>query len=354
MRFSSELLSRLSTALLRLYSVASPKDLPMEFLRIAQRLLDCEQLAYNEFSPDHFSSIHDPFIDTELSEVFVAHINQHPSIDYVKRTKTTKAVKISDFLTSHEWQRTDLYNEFFRKIQIRHQIAFMFSVMNIEIGFAANRERRDFSESDRFLLSMLAVHLSQAVHNTRAFEKVQARLHQVGDSAGAGGTIVIDSEGVIVFCSNNAASCISRFFGSTVTSRLPDDLHRWVRGLIDNPTSGSLTHHALHPLSIEGENSKLTIRFMPNHLLNEHTLVIEEEMRALPFSAFEKFGLTHREVEVLNWVTQGKTNPEIAIILGISVKTVGHHVEHIMSKLGVERRGGAALWAQQTLRSFRS
>jgi DNA-binding CsgD family transcriptional regulator len=51
----------------------------------------------------------------------------------------------------------------------------------------------------------------------------------------------------------------------------------------------------------------------------------------------------------LNWVTQGKTNPEIAIILNISVKTVGHHIEHIMSKLGVERRGGAALWAQQTL-----
>jgi DNA-binding CsgD family transcriptional regulator len=85
-------------------------------------------------------------------------------------------------------------------------------------------------------------------------------------------------------------------------------------------------------------------------LISEHILVFEEQVQALPFSKFKDFGLTNRQVEVLNWVTQAKTNSEIALILGISVRTVDHHVEHIMAKLGVERRGGAALWAQQTLR----
>src|SRR5258708_26072069 len=37
-------------------------------------------------------------------------------------------------------------------------------------------------------------------------------------------------------------------------------------------------------------------------------------------------GLSQREVEVLVWVARGKTNPEVGILLGISAKTVQHHV----------------------------
>jgi DNA-binding CsgD family transcriptional regulator len=52
--------------------------------------------------------------------------------------------------------------------------------------------------------------------------------------------------------------------------------------------------------------------------------------------------LTPREKEVLHWLAQGKRDREIAIILGISHKTVGKHVEHILTKLNVETRGAAA------------
>lgn len=350
MRFSSDCLSKLSCALLRLYSVTSRKNLPAEFLHVAGKVINCEQLAYNEFTLGRLFTIHDPDISEDLNDVFLNYKEQHPSIEYIKKTKTREAVKISDFLTWREWRRTDLYNEFFRKIQIKYQIAFMLSVGNTEIGFTANRERRDFSESDRFLLTMLAAHFSQALENVAAFEKTYERLHQIGDSKGAGGTIVIDREGKIIFCSNNAADCIAAFFGEKLATCLPEDLDRWVKVQIDSYKCGSLSPSNLQPLCIEGENERLTIRFIPNHLVNEHILVIEEEQKSLSVSTFKKFGLTNREVEVLNWVILGKTNPEIAIVLGISVKTVGHHVEHIMRKVGVERRGGAALWAQQVLR----
>jgi len=55
--------------------------------------------------------------------------------------------------------------------------------------------------------------------------------------------------------------------------------------------------------------------------------------------------LSTREQEVLLWVTEGKSNAEIAIILGISSHTVKHHMEKIFSKLGVENRHAAMLWA---------
>lgn len=54
--------------------------------------------------------------------------------------------------------------------------------------------------------------------------------------------------------------------------------------------------------------------------------------------------LTERELEVLRLVGHGKTNREIGFLLGISHKTVQHHVAHAYDKAGIYSRAGAALW----------
>ncbi|QJQ31289.1 response regulator transcription factor [Sphingomonas lacunae] len=55
--------------------------------------------------------------------------------------------------------------------------------------------------------------------------------------------------------------------------------------------------------------------------------------------------LTERELEVLDLVSEGKTNKEIARVLGISPATVKAHVERIISKLSVSDRTQAAVLA---------
>ena len=52
-------------------------------------------------------------------------------------------------------------------------------------------------------------------------------------------------------------------------------------------------------------------------------------------------GLTGREVEVWHWIAEGKRDGEIAVILGISVRTVNRHAAHLFAKLGVETRTAA-------------
>ena len=51
--------------------------------------------------------------------------------------------------------------------------------------------------------------------------------------------------------------------------------------------------------------------------------------------------LTQREMDVLQWVACGKTNSDVAEILGMSPRTVNKHLEHIYEKLGVETRTAA-------------
>jgi DNA-binding CsgD family transcriptional regulator len=73
----------------------------------------------------------------------------------------------------------------------------------------------------------------------------------------------------------------------------------------------------------------------------------EHAPRLLPKPALEPDGSPHlstRETDVLMLVAEGKTNAEIGGILGISGKTVQHHVARAYRKLDVTGRVGATMW----------
>ena len=55
--------------------------------------------------------------------------------------------------------------------------------------------------------------------------------------------------------------------------------------------------------------------------------------------------LTAREFEIAGHIASGLTNAAIAAELGVSPRTVGAHVEHILAKLGATRRAEIASWA---------
>jgi DNA-binding NarL/FixJ family response regulator len=64
-----------------------------------------------------------------------------------------------------------------------------------------------------------------------------------------------------------------------------------------------------------------------------------------------QLGLTPRAAEALLWLAQGKTNSDIATILGITESTVKKHVQEMFEKLGVETRGAATVRALEALNS---
>ena len=55
--------------------------------------------------------------------------------------------------------------------------------------------------------------------------------------------------------------------------------------------------------------------------------------------------LTEREKEVLELIIQGKSNPQIANELILSIHTVKAHLESIYKKLGVHNKVQAAIFA---------
>ena len=68
-----------------------------------------------------------------------------------------------------------------------------------------------------------------------------------------------------------------------------------------------------------------------------------------PQPLVDRLKLTPREAEVLLLVSQGKSNGDIAVILGMAEKTVKKHLTHVFEKLGVEGRNPATLAALEVL-----
>ena len=69
--------------------------------------------------------------------------------------------------------------------------------------------------------------------------------------------------------------------------------------------------------------------------------------RQLPRRRMLPAGLSDRELEVLRLVARGRSIHDMAKILYISPKTVGHHIQHIYGKIGVSSRVAATLFAMR-------
>ena len=139
--------------------------------------------------------------------------------------------------------------------------------------------------------------------------------------------IITDQSGDIVFTTRLAESLLHRHCSDySVVGRLPPSLFS-----------------ASCELSVR--------RFDEPDRDDLHFMVLEENAPSPNPKVLLALGLTAREAEVLFWVAQGKSNPDIATILGAGVRTIHKHVENIFRKLGCETRAAAAVTAQEILRS---
>jgi DNA-binding CsgD family transcriptional regulator/PAS domain-containing protein len=279
-----------------------------------------------------------------------AHVQrEHPMPAHFARRPQSGSQKISDFLTRRQYQRTALYAECYRPFGVEHQIAVPLTIDHLIFrGLVLNRDRSDFTERERRLLDLLRPHLTLAFHNAAAFSGIRARLRDARGAleASADGVIVLDGGGRVRLETARARRLEHAYFGTPRgPSRLPEALRAWVRSCLaglgpdDVPAKWA-------PLEVARDDRRLVVRLVPDLSGGGVVLLLGEEPSPIAREALDRLGLSPREFEVLGWVARGKSNGDVATILGTSPRTVQKHLEHIFKKLGVETRTAAAacLW----------
>ncbi|MBN1505667.1 MAG: response regulator transcription factor [Sedimentisphaerales bacterium] len=84
--------------------------------------------------------------------------------------------------------------------------------------------------------------------------------------------------------------------------------------------------------------------FSPSIASRLHSLSLESPDRCGSLKK-KKAALSSREVEVLQLIAEGKANKQVARELGISIKTVEKHRQHLMSKLDLHDTAGLTRYA---------
>jgi DNA-binding CsgD family transcriptional regulator len=280
--------------------------------------------------------------------------HQHPTIPYILRTRGEQSVQISDFLSQRAYKKLEIYQDFFKHVDTNYQLATLIGVKpSFMVPVCFNRKHRDFKTHDRAQLDLLRPHLVQACRNAQTIDLLTtqlATLDQTLEESGLG-VISVTSDGRIRFTSPKASTLLAQFglpFGKT-TSRLPHPLLDWLRHEKARTESSSIVPTPPQPLHLEGERGLLEIRLL--HKDSDHLLLLKKLRSQFPMTALYALGLSPRETEILSWVTQGKTNPEIGMILSISRRTVHKHLERIYTRLGVENRHAAISLALTASRS---
>ena len=149
--------------------------------------------------------------------------------------------------------------------------------------------------------------------------------------------LVVESDGHLVFCARRARELLSRYLGEfDPDAPLPGTLLGG-QPISCPPGPVCLRARRFAEAGHDSDDEALTVFLLGEEAPDPSSMLVKA------------LGLTEREAEVLYWVAQGKTSPEIAIILGSALKTVKKHLQRVYEKLGVETRTAAALRASEIL-----
>jgi len=189
------------------------------------------------------------------------------------------------------------------------------------------------------MLARIRVHLA----NARLTQSARAALDVSGRFL-----LAVNRQGRIMWSTPQAQKLLADYLGAGNQADemvLPAPLQQWLEQ-VQKGKAGSKAQAASFP-----DHPELRLYYMGNAGPNEFLLRLAKDSGAnLPPEFSSELGLTQREGEVLSWLSKGKTNRDIAQILGLSPRTVDKHLEQIYAKLGVENRTAAAAIAANASR----
>ncbi len=162
---------RLSATLVPLYAAPRPAHLLSRLATAVSGLLGAEMACFDIFdATGQMLSLggNAPGLCTpEALGQLARQIHEHPLFQGIFLEKNPNPLKISDFCSFSRFAKSDIFNDFYRSIAVRHQLIVGFDVPGL--GFttcALSRSHRDFTEAERALLAFAQPHLAALLHLT--------------------------------------------------------------------------------------------------------------------------------------------------------------------------------------------
>jgi len=269
----------------------------------------------------------------------------HPLVRFHSAHHDGGTHRISDSLPDTAFHRSALYAEYYRRIGIEHAVAVpLFIDGETLVSFVLNRTGRDFSDGECAALEAVRGPLVMLYRKALALDEAHAMIERFRAWIDTEGWCEIEVDAA--FRIRRAGRRGLAMLGVAVPeaaipwcgAALPPTLVAWLtRARADGPAGTALT--------LDVGARRFALRALPAVEGEGWLVYVGEKAPAEVVDPSASGTLSRREREVLDWVAAGKSDAQAAAILGISVRTVHKHLEHIYEKLGVEGRTAAVMRA---------
>lgn len=279
----------------------------------------------------------------ERRDLLPKYVDQHPMLAHAKRTGEGPPLQFTDFMSRSDFEKTELFNECYRGCT-HGMITFKLpSPRNINCSFVLSRNDRDFSERDRQVLTALQPQLAVLYRAAVVRAESLARTATGFSGTTECGVVIATEDGSIRTINHEAYTLLDEYGGRDFSAhRLPASVCEYLSSLQDRG------HASYQPIELSLSERRRSLLLRPARL-PEGWAILAQLSGSDSASLLRKSGLTPKEIEVLSWIAQGKSNSEIGIILKSSDRTVQKHVQNLLNKLQVDNRVSALVKARELI-----
>lgn len=329
---------------------ASPVGLRDRLLPAAARLVDTDQVTYNELRFDGTVAEVRTWPEQRPEQVNAAWralMHQHPTVRRARTDRALPAHRLSDLCSDAALRRLPVYHEVLVPAGAPRQLNAGLRVdTETVVGICIARAGRDFTDRDARLLTLAAPHLvtaywaAQVRLQLRAEEQLLDRLDESSGPAGA----LVDRVGRVLAATAGARAVLARLSTAPTAADdpavLPGELMRWLRRARHTAGAGE----PAPPYLLDCRGRRMTVRLAAGPAGGDAGGDV------LLFAGPAQHGgrepdpgatLTVRERAVADLAASGLTNVAIGRRLAISPRTVDKHLQRVYVKLGVPNRAAA-------------
>lgn len=277
----------------------------------------------------------------------LANLHEHPVMLFFRHSRPGSYVlRLSDWTDQRHIQQQPLFQDvYFRWDWQRMCIAATHAGGDRYYSFQVNRSSLDFSTRDLQRFQAISGHCQRARRNLETRDRLEQSIRALRAGADPANRfwVAVSRHLHIASESPNAKKALAAVFVSpSQTLLLPAELkERLLSGIAG--WEREKTPFEDRVMRFAAGKGRCVVDFVYRQGAGGSGR-LEGAMRKSADRSASSDGsalpriLTLRESETLRWLLQGKTNPEIAILLGVRPKSIEKHVTAILAKLGLERR----------------
>lgn len=259
-----------------------------------------------------------------------------------------RVLYITDIMSPKDYENSDIYLNLSRKHDIYHNMAAYFfhgSTLLGAMSLLRSPNEKGFTKNEAKTLHILTRHISKTLASNMLLEDInyQKKIFEAHSNHSPIGLLLLDQTFNIHYFNPAAREiCADLSPGDNrwlnpiegfINKYLKNNIINLQTSEIRNLLSPSFKRYTMHTTPDLGYQSRkkalLAVYLIPQNISSSYNLLEQNS---------NDYNLTNRELEIIDLVSKGYSNQQIADALCISLFTVKTHMQNIFKKMGVKNR----------------